>query len=43
MKKLEFEERPDYSGYRMMFADLLNRHGLEHDLCFDWMVAAKDK
>ena len=38
---LEFEERPDYAGYRQMFRDLFIRSGFVYDYRFDWLDRLK--
>lgn len=36
VRKLEFDERPDYSGYRQLFRDLFIKEGYVYDFVFDW-------
>ena len=37
VRKLKFEEEPDYAGYRKLFADLFRRRGFVYDGNYDWM------
>lgn len=43
VKRLEFEEKPDYNYYRSLFIDLLTRQGLLYDNIFDWMIPKKER
>lgn len=36
MKKLSFEEKPDYNYLRNMFKDLFRKSGFEYDYNYDW-------
>ena len=36
VRSIEFEEKPDYSGLRCIFKDLLYRSGYDFDFYFDW-------
>ena len=38
VRRLEFEERPEYNEYRKLFLNLLDKNQLEYDLIFDWMI-----
>ena len=37
VKNLEFEEKPDYSGYRELFRQLFIREGYVYDCKWDWV------
>lgn len=37
VRKLGFEERPDYSAYRKLFRDLLIHEGYTYDYQYDWV------
>lgn len=37
-KRLEFEEKPDYTYLRSLFMGLLHKLELHYDLKFDWML-----
>ena len=36
VKKLSFEEKPDYNYLRNMFKDLFRKSGFEYDYNYDW-------
>ena len=38
VRRLEFNDRPDYSLYRQMLRDLFIREGYVHDLIYEWTV-----
>ncbi|KAL9645527.1 hypothetical protein ABK040_000591 [Willaertia magna] len=42
VKKLKFEEKPDYDYIRSKFAHLFNRLGYRMDFDYDWMKLRKD-
>lgn len=37
VKKLKFEEQPEYSKYKQMFRDLLLKSGFSYDYKYDWV------
>lgn len=37
VRKLEFDERPYYAGYRKLFRDLFIREGYTYDYQYDWV------
>jgi serine/threonine protein kinase len=41
VKNLEFNEEPDYAGYRKMFRDLFTAKGFVYDYQFDWRRAVR--
>lgn len=38
VRALRFEDRPDYSGIRQIFKQLLTKSGYEYDHLFDWVM-----
>ena len=43
IRKLEFEEEPEYSKYINLFDDLFNRKVFVRDYCYDWVEKGKMK
>ena len=43
IRKLEFEEEPEYSKYINLFDDLFNRKSFVRDYCYDWVEKGKMK
>lgn len=43
VRRLEFEDRPDYSYLRGLFRKALERKGLNDDAVFDWMEASSHR
>ena len=43
IRKLEFEEEPEYSKYINLFDDLFNRKCFVRDYCYDWVEKGKMK
>ena len=42
-KNLGFEDKPDYSGYRRMFLDLLTAEGHTYDFVYDWLMKKSER
>ena len=40
-RRLEFNDRPDYAGYRQLFRDLFIKQGFVYDYQYDWVVKNK--
>ena len=38
VRKLEFEEKPDYNYLKGLFISVLSRNELKNDLCFSWII-----
>lgn len=43
VRRLEFEDRPDYSYLRSLFRKALERKGLQDDRVFDWMDSSSHR
>lgn len=43
MKKLRFDEMPDYAFLRKLFRDLFIREGYEYDCVFDWDIERRKR
>lgn len=43
VKRLEFEEKPDYNYLRGLFLALFAKLGLKKDYIFDWMITEKKR
>lgn len=41
VRKLDFEQKPDYIGLRGIFKELFYKLGFEYDYQFDWVVKNK--
>ena len=43
VKKLKFEERPDFDYLKRLFRDLFNRNGYKYDNMYDWEITAQEE
>ena len=41
-RNLGFEDKPDYSGMRRMFSDLMTNQGHTYDFQYDWLLKKSD-
>lgn len=42
-RNLNFDERPNYAGYKSMFKELFQNSGYKYDYQYDWVIMKEKK